>query len=52
MDDSRCNAALLVIGLLGIGLLQQVPVVSGHARLAITKSLISIDGSSSNANLN
>ena len=36
MDDSRCNAALLVIVLLGIGLLQQVPIVSGDARLAIT----------------
>ena len=36
MDGSPCNAALLVIGLLGIGLLQQVPIVSRDARLAIT----------------
>ena len=36
VDDSCCNVALLVISLLGIGLLQQVPIVSGDARLAIT----------------
>ena len=35
MNDSRCNAALLVIGLL-IGFLQQVLIVSGDTRLAIT----------------
>ena len=36
MDDSRCNAALLLTSLLGIGILRQVPIASGDARLAIT----------------
>ena len=36
VDDSHCNAALLVINLFGSWFLHQVPIVSGDARLAIT----------------
>jgi hypothetical protein len=35
MDDSCCNAALLVISLLGTGLLQQVTIVTGDVRPAM-----------------
>jgi hypothetical protein len=35
VDDSCCNAALLVISLLGIGLLQQDEIVTGDMCPAI-----------------
>jgi hypothetical protein len=35
MDDSCCSAALLVISLFGIGLLQQDKIVTGDVRPVI-----------------